>query len=151
MISKQQRNAGMVFIALGVYVIFYTLTELKIGTVTAPGSGFFTFICGAAILLLSSILVIDGFVKGTEDHPLWIKGQWIRPFLSFVILIGYAFLIMPLGFILATALFLIAWQLMIEREKPLKIVIITVVGSIGMWLIFEKSLRIPLPNGLLPW
>ena len=57
LLSKQQRTAGMVLLAIGAYVIYYTLTKLKLGTVQSPGSGFFTFICGLGILLLSTVLV----------------------------------------------------------------------------------------------
>ena len=151
MITKQQRNAGMVFMALGAYVIIYTLTKLKIGSISSPGPGFFTFICGAAILVLASVLVIGGFVKGAKDRPIWEKGQWIRPLLAYVVAIGYSLLIMPLGFILATALFILVWQIIVEHEKPLKIALFTVIGSLSMWVLFEKLLRVPLPNGLLPW
>ena len=151
MITKQQRNAGMAFMALGIYVIVYTVTKLKIGTVRSPGPGFFTIICGIAILILASILVISGFVKGSKDSPLWEKGGWIKPILAYAIAVVYSFLIMPLGFIVATALFIAAWQVVVEREKLLKTVVLTVGGSAVMWALFEKLLRVPLPNGILPW
>ncbi len=151
MVTKQQRNAGMVFMALGAYVIVYTLTKLKVGSISSPGPGFFSFICGIAILVLASVLVISGFVKGAKDCPIWEKGQWIKPLLAYVVAIGYALVMMPLGFILATALFMLAWQVIVEREKPLKVAILTVSAPLVMWVLFEKLLRVPLPNGLLPW
>lgn len=151
MLSKQQRTAGMVFMAIGAYVIYYTLTKLKLGTIQSPGSGFFTFICGLGILLLSTVLVAGSFVRGTEDRPLWEKGGWFKPLLAFGLTVAYALLIPRAGFILATALFLAAWQLSVEHEKPWKTAVIACVGTACMWVIFEKLLRVPLPNGLLPW
>jgi putative tricarboxylic transport membrane protein len=151
LISKQQRNAGMVFMAIGAYVIYYTLTELKIGTIHSPGSGFFTFICGIGIFLLSAALVVSSWLRGTEDRPLWEKGMWMKPMLAFGLTVVYAILIPRAGFILATILFLAGWQMIVEREKPVKTAIIALSGTAAMWVIFEKLLRVPLPNGLLPW
>ena len=151
LLSKQQRRAGMVFMAIGAYVIYYTLTELKIGSIHSPGSGFFTFICGAGILILSTALVAGTFVKGTENRPLWEKGGWLKPMLAFALTVAYAFLIPRAGFLLATVLFLAVWQVVVERERPVKTALIALIGTAAMWVIFEKLLRVPLPNGLLPW
>ena len=151
MLSKQQRRAGMVFMALGAYVIYYTFAELKIGSVRSPGSGFFTFICGLGILLMSSALVTISFVKGTKPASLWDGGQWIKPMLALVFTVVYAICIPTLGFILATALFLVLWQKLVESQPNGKTALVAILGSAAMWAVFEKLLRVPLPNGLLPW
>lgn len=151
MVSKQQRNAGMVFMAIGAYVIYYAITKLTVGSFRSPGSGFFTLICGIFILALSTVLVVGAFKSGTESRPLWEKGQWIKPALALAVTVAYVLLIPRLGFIVSTALFLAAWQIVVEREKPIKTVLITVIGTASMWFIFERLLRVPLPNGILPW
>ena len=151
MLSKQQRNAGLVFMALGAYVIYYTLARLEIGSVRSPGSGFFTFICGMGIFLLSSLLVGISFLKGTENRQLWEKGQWIKPLLAFVLTVIYALLIPRLGFIPATALFLVLWLKVVEREGSLRTAIVAIAVTGLMWVVFEKLLRVPLPNGMLTW
>ena len=151
MLSKQQRKAGMAFMALGAYVIYYTLTELKIGTVRSPGSGFFTFICGLGIFLMSSALVGISFVKGTKPASLWGSGEWQKPLLAFAFTVLYALCIPRLGFILATVLFLVLWQKLVEKQTTPKTALVAILGSGAMWAVFEKLLRVPLPNGLLPW
>ena len=151
MLSKQQYRAGMVFMAVGAYVVYYALAKLKVGSIHAPGSGFFTFICGAGIFLFSAILVVGGLRSGTEDWPLWEKGQWKKPMLAFGITVIYTLLMGRLGFIIATILFLAAWQFILEREKPVRAAAVIIIGTAAMWVLFEKFLRVPLPNGLLPW
>ena len=151
MISKQQRIAGIVLMLLGAYVTYYALFELNIGTVREPGSGFFTLICGAGILLLSTILVVLSFKNGVEDRPLWEKGGWKKPLLAIVVILAYVLLIPRLGFILSTALFLLVWGFIVDRGSVLRTVLMTVIGCVCMWVLFEKLLRVPLPNGILPW
>ena len=151
MITKQQRNAGVLFMLLGAYVVYYAIFELDIGSVHSPGSGFFTLICGSGILILSTVLVALSFIKGTEDCPLWGKGEWKKPALAIAVIFAYIVLIPRLGFILSTAAFLIAWGVIVEHDRPLRIAIVTIAGSASMWVLFEKLLRVPLPNGILPW
>jgi uncharacterized MnhB-related membrane protein len=55
----------------------------------------------------------------------------------------------PLGYILSTLIFLVSWQLMIEREKLLKTAIITIVGTAIMFFLFYYLLGVPLPEGIL--
>ena len=132
-------------------VTYYAIFELNIGTIRSPGSGFFTLICGVGILILSIALLVISFVKGTVDSPLWEKGQWKKPAIAIVVILAYIILIPRLGFILATAAFLLAWGFIVEHDKPLRTVIVTVLGCVCMWGLFEKLMRVPLPNGILPW
>ena len=150
LITKQQRSAGMVFMALGAYVIYYTLANLKIGSIHNPGSGFFTLICGAGIFILSTVLVGKAFLQGAESKPLWSKGGWIKSALGYAVVVGYVILLQTLGFILSTVVFLLVWQLMVEHCKLKQIVSVTALGTLAMYVVFEVLLRVPLPDGVLP-
>jgi hypothetical protein len=55
----------------------------------------------------------------------------------------------PLGYMLSTFIFLVAWQFAIEREKWLKTGAIAIIGTVAMYAIFSYLLRVPLPEGLL--
>ena len=150
LITKQQRNAGMVFMALGAYVIYYTLANLKIGSIHNPGSGFFTLICGVGIFILSTVLVGKAFLQGVESKPMWSKGGWIKSALGYAVVVGYVVLLPTLGFIISTVVFLLVWQLVVEHCKLKQIISVTALGTMAMYVIFEVLLRVPLPDGVLP-
>lgn len=147
--KKYERITGLLFILIGVAVIFYSITTLGLGSIKHPGPGFFPFICGLCLVVFSTIwLLATRKEKDEETKPFWGKGEWIRPLMAVLITSLYGALMDTLGYILVTLLFLVIWQVMIEREKWLKTAIIAVVGTIVMYILFQYLLAVPLPEGL---
>lgn len=153
MMAKQHKIAGLLLIMLGVYVTFYSFTTLEIGTAMRPGSGFFTLVCGLGITILSLLWLISGMrqkpTEETDAFRFWEKGQWIKPLLGICSIILYALMMERLGYILSTALFLAIWEIVVERMKPITTIIFVILGTAGMYVLFEVLLSVPLPNGLL--
>ena len=146
---KAQRITGILFIVLGAYVTWYSMFKLDVGKISKPGSGFFTMVCGLGILILSVIWLLSGFKKQEDKGPLWDKGGWISPLLAVGVTLLYAFLINPLGYILATAVFIILWQILVSKAGRITIIVFTIIGTAVMYVLFEVLLSVPLPNGLL--
>ena len=146
---KAQRITGLIFIMLGAYVTWYSMFKLKVGTISRPGSGFFTLICGLGILVLSLIWLLSGLKKQEDKGAMWEKGQWLSPLLAIVVTFAYAFLMEPLGYIISTAVFIILWQVIVSRARRITIIVFTIIGTAVMYLLFEVLLSVPLPNGLL--
>jgi hypothetical protein len=65
------------------------------------------------------------------------------------ILIATLVLVNVVGFIIAFALMLLACAVVVERQKLLPSIIVTVVALSAAYLIFGVMLRVPLPQGLL--
>lgn len=147
--NKNERWAVLFLILLSVAVIYYSLTKLSLGTISAPGSGFFPFVCGAGILTLCLIwFAINPKVDGNTPR-LWEKGTWIAPVIAMVLISLYTFGLEILGYCTATFIFLIAWQVAIVREKWIKTGVIAIVGTAAMYLLFGYLLGVPLPEGFL--
>lgn len=147
--NKNERWAALFLILLSVAVIYYSLTKLSLGSIGAPGPGFFPFICGAGILLLCVIWFIMNPRVDENTPVLWGKGVWIAPLSAMVLITLYTFGLEILGYCSATFIFLIVWQLAIAREKWLRTGIIAVIGTAAMYVLFGYLLGIPLPDGLL--
>jgi hypothetical protein len=147
--TKSERIAGVLFTVLGIYVVTYSFVKLDIGTISRPGSGFFTLSCGSGILIMALSWLLSGLKAKKDDSPLWGKGQWISPVFAVGLIIVYALLMPSAGYILSTAVFIVLWQVIIARARPLTIIIFTVTGAGAMYVLFELLLSVPLPNGLL--
>lgn len=146
--TKQERRAGIFLLLLGIAVMYYAIVDLKLGTITQPGPGLFPFISGAGIAILSTIWILTNLKSMQQIEPLWKKGELRTPVLAIFIITAYTALLDPLGYILSTVLFLVAWQFFIEREKWLKTALITVIGTVAMYLLFSSLLSVPLPEGI---
>lgn len=148
--KKYERITGFIFIILGVATMLYAVISLGLGTIKHPGPGFFPLICGICLVVFSGIwLFATRKDEDGETQPFWGKGEWIRPLLAVIITSLYGAVMDGLGYIIATFLFLVIWQFVIEREKWLKTAIIAVVGTIVMYILFQYLLAVPLPEGLI--
>ncbi len=61
----------------------------------------------------------------------------------------YAFLFERIGFFLSTVLFMLGWQIVVERQRWLKAVIITVLCAVAMYTLFKSLLHVELPSNPL--
>ena len=145
--TKQERIAGIVLILMGIAVAIYAMTALQLGTINKPGPGMFPFICGAGIVIVC-VIWIRGQKCDTNSEPLWQKGQWHAPVLALIVMTIYTALMEPLGYFLSTLIFIMAWQIFVEREKWLKTVIIAGVGTVVMYFVFAYLLGVALPEGM---
>jgi hypothetical protein len=147
--NKAERVAGFALTALGAAVMFYSFTELTVGTLNEPGSGFFTFICGSGIFILSVLWLFLGFKAKIRDEQVWEPGQWVIPLIAVGVTLVYGLLIQALGYIIATVIFCVLWQVVISRSKVSTIIMFTILGTAGMLLVFRAGLKVPLPAGPL--
>lgn len=146
---ERDKGVGFAFLLIGLAVIFYSFWVLGMGTLKAPGAGFFPVISGICIAVFSGVWIIS-LRRGQNEgsSPFWEKGEWIRPALAVVITMGYAATMDDLGFILSTFLFIVAWQFWIEHEKWVRNMAISLIGTAAMYTIFQFLLSVPLPRGM---
>ena len=146
--TRQERNAGLVFILFGLAVAMYSVTALSTGTIKQPGPGLFPLICGGGIVGLCLLWIFRGSEQICSE-PLWEEKQWIRPVIAVIVLLVYTALMEDLGYPLSTLVFLVAWQRFIENAGWRRTAVISVVGTVAMYILFVYLLSVPLPLGIL--
>jgi putative tricarboxylic transport membrane protein len=137
------RILGAALIALGA-VSAYAAMQLEVPFAADPlgPSPFPTAIamllalCGLGMLLRPT----DGFSPPERR---------MAPPLLVLAMLGYALLMLPLGFMLATALMATAVALLFGA-RPLAALLVGITTAITLWLLFDKLLDLPLPKGILP-
>ncbi|WP_421990114.1 tripartite tricarboxylate transporter TctB family protein [Roseococcus sp.] len=92
-------------------------------------------VCGALLL----------FARGL---PFAWPERRFAPFLLVVVMAGYALLLVPLGFILATA-GLACGVALLFGARPAFALVTGAVTSVALWALFDKLLDLPLPKGIL--
>ncbi len=145
--TRQERISGIVFTVVGFAIMAYSAAFLQIGTISKPGTGFFPIIAGTTIAFLSIWWIMSNRGNYSESKVLWGKEQLIKPAVAIAIALGYAGLMEFLGYILSTLVFLVAWEIAIEREKWLKTAVIAIVGTATMYVLFVYLLGVALPDG----
>jgi hypothetical protein len=124
-----------------------------------PGPGFFPFWV-AVILGVASLVNLFGVFRGAGAGEIFVTARpfgrvlaVFLPALVFVALIGGASIgpleVPALGIYVSSALFMIAFMIVVGRENPLKATAIGVAVPFLLFLVFEKWFLVPLPKGPL--
>jgi putative tricarboxylic transport membrane protein len=110
----------------------------------------FPLVLGTLLLLLSAALYLQG-ARQAKGAPLFDGVN--RPLLLKLIgaTVAYALVLSPLGFVLATSLFLTAAMFLLGRRKWGSTVAIGVGFSAVVYGLFAYVLNVPLARGILPF
>jgi len=136
---------GICFLGIGIGFTMGAI-HLQIGRPTEPQPGFFPFLDGVTLIVLSAIFLFQ-VLKGRagETHAL---GKLRGPAIVVLGLILYVASLETLGYIIATA-FLSAVMLWALETRLRVLVAVSLLLSIGSYTLFSRLLGVPLPAGLL--
>lgn len=162
--SRGDNIANLVTIALGIFVTYHSYHSLRIGILISPGAGFLPFLCGVALIALGIFWRIQFFLFKTPPHaarsqdptvvagvaePHTLPRPRVKLCLAFVTTLAYAWLFERIGFLLSTLVFMLGWQMLVERERWLKSIIITALCAAAMYTLFRYLLHVELPSNPL--
>lgn len=121
--------------------------RLHVGSPTEPQPGFFPFLAGISLIILSSVIFSQGWLGHGQSKAAF--GEVRRPALLLGVLIVLVAVLDRLGYVIGT---FIACGLILRilDVKSWRVLIITSLGlSIGTYLLFDRLLGIDLPMGML--
>jgi putative tricarboxylic transport membrane protein len=137
---------SLVLILLGIGAVIGAI-GLRVGTPTEPQPGFFPFLSGAFIIILSSIIFVQGCLGRSKSKIS--LGEIQRPAMLVAVLIVFVALLEPLGYVIASP-FVVALVLRIMGIKSWRVLLVTSLAlSIGTFVLFDRLLGITLPVGIL--
>ncbi len=146
--KKWERIAAAILTFVGVSSATLAY-DLGFGDFHHPGPGFFPFWLSAILALVSFIYFLTQLGADSRRGPLWDKHAWVRPFQAAGVMFLYSLAIGWMGFFSATFLLFLAWLILIEREKWLTVGLVSVLGTLSLFLIFTIFLKVPLPKGAI--
>jgi hypothetical protein len=159
--SKSDNVTNLIVIALGIFVVYHSYYSLKIGILISPGAGFLPFLCGLALIALGIVWRLQTILiksphqtKHTGDpmaaacgiEPAPLPVSRVKLCLAFATTLVYACLFERIGFFAATLVFMLGWQVVVERQRWLKSIIITALCTAGMYVLFSYLLHVDLPS-----
>jgi putative tricarboxylic transport membrane protein len=151
--TNRQRDtiAATIFLAFGIFMFANSMGIMPI-IPNEVGSGYVPrfvsaviFILAAALLVLTLLGKKMGATEKTDED---IKGG----IFTVLALAAYVTLFEPLGFLLATALYLFAQITILSNEKNRRFVlfgIISVVVPAVIYILFKALFHMPFPTGIL--
>lgn len=134
---------------VGVAAGVHSVVNLGLGNMQLPNSGFMPFLASVLLVVASAAWVVGSLGKDLDPRPFWVDRGWLKPGLAVLMMLFYAWSMDNIGYVLATLVFMLVWQFLIERERWLKATVVSVTATVVMWLLFSQLLGVPLPTGML--
>jgi putative tricarboxylic transport membrane protein len=138
---------ALFWVALGTLVC-YGATQLGLGSVTEPGSGFIFFWSGLILVILSLMALAESLRSSEEIAQETGQMNWVKIGLVLLSLVLYAFFLERLGFVVTTFVLLTFLLSRIERTSWARSLGVASAAALGSFAIFELWLKIRLPKGI---
>ena len=139
------------FVALLAASIFYSyiaFADLNFMTRSGRlGPGFFPRILGATAIVMTIWALLEEMRN--EDAPHGAAQQWRDVALLMALALGYAVLLRLFGGLAATVIFLAVALSLLNRGKPLKNALISVLVPAFVYLLFDRILNANMPPALI--
>jgi putative tricarboxylic transport membrane protein len=140
--------SSVIFFCIGLFIVFYS-PQFNIGSLSTPGTGFMPFLTGLIICGLSVATFIRAiFDKATHTEKIWAEVKFKKLILSTIVLIAYALLLEPLGFIIDTFFLILFLTRYMGSQTWKRSILCGVSSSILSYLLFETWLKAQLPRGM---
>jgi len=145
---------GQIAISLFILVVscYLYFEAMRLGEFRAykeVGPDFWPKIVLFCLIVLSAALTLSNVIKWrkSRDKVSEREAGWKRVFIVVLLAVAYVYFLKPLGFIVASPLFIIGMMLLIMPARK-KVIPFTVLGIMVMiYIIFSKLLFVPLPKG----
>ncbi len=150
MLKRQKIISSLVLIAASAVGLIYCIRNIGETTLSIHPL-FLPSILFGALCLLSVIRLYSGVrMKPEEDekHDIHVPKKSL---LTMVLIVAYALLFKPLGYVVDTFLYLVIQMLLLKDGKKnyALIALIAVIGSVGVYALFVYGFNVMLPPGVL--
>ncbi len=152
-VNKSEKDRWSTLFCLVVAIgICFGSVGLSLGEFHKPGPGFFSFLAGATLGLLSLIVFLKSFKgpPGDERKVFWQNPKrTLKMIYVIIVMISYAVGLNYLGFFLTTLCFLGFLLRAIDSQRWLVVIAVSIVSTAISYGIFQYWLDVPFPKGLL--
>ncbi len=150
-IQEKDKMTSLIWLAAGLAVCYGGI-RLSIGRLHEPGPGFFAFLSGSVLALLS-LIVFLGTLRPKVDEKnevLWKnRPNLLKTIYVTVMILTYTIAMNYIGFLVSTFLFLgVSFKILGTRSR-LTVAVCSILGGIGSWFIFKYWLGVQLPGGII--
>lgn len=149
---KTNLVTGIIMALFSTFMLLVMKTQVRVPQFDsgAPSPRIIPGVCLVVILICSIILIIQSLVFKKEKV---VEFNWKNEkpaILLIALLCLYVFLIIKIGFILASAIIFTVILFYSGERKPF-IYIFTIALAVGVYFLFSYVFHVSLPNGFLPF
>lgn len=150
----EARVAALAVMGIGVVSLVGASQVRTPGGYTAVPANVMPAVVGVGLLVLGSLLLLRATVRPDADHAARVAAEavathWRSTLLALAGLVGYALLLGPLGYVVATGTFLPIQARVLGSRSPIRDLAIGIVIALVVYVAFTRFLGVRLPAGIL--
>lgn len=149
-LTRAEKITSIGFFLFGLFLLFES-KKYPLGTIDNPGPAFLPLLLGTAVTVLSIGLIVRVWKKEGARPPLrfWPEKAGVtRVSSAFIVILLFTALLEITGYMINVFLLFFVLLRPIGRQKWAWSISISVGAALVSYLLFEKWLMIPLPNGI---
>jgi len=150
---SKERGGSLIFFAVGIYGLAFSIC-LPLGRWNEPGPAVFPLALSILLCVSGIFWFIQGKGKGEKKESAGLGG-FVRKYKTPLRIVGltaaFIFALEPLGYLLASTLYIFVLFFWVSRYRAWIAVLLAVAFGPGSWLFFDKLLATQLPQGILPF
>ena len=152
--KKRDIIPGIIWIIIGLTVMMVS-HGMSLGTLQTPGPGLFPFLLGSLLLIVSlsifinSLNVTKKISVGTDETGIWSGIEYKKVLIIVASLVGYALLLVKLGFLITAFLFLFVLFSVFDSRRWILTLVVSLITISITYTLFVLILQVELPPGLL--
>ena len=156
---KRDLITAVSILAAALAIIFYVIPnfidmeeEFELASLSPaffPGLASWVIAALAGVLVISALLQKNKSVTDEGNEEWLSRAEELNAYKSALVIVGYAFAMKYIGFLIATALVLSVLLVFQDIKKPLHVALISILVTGGVFLFFYFIMQVHLPKGLI--
>jgi hypothetical protein len=157
--GKRDLITAVSILAAALAIIFYVIPnfidmeeEFELASLSPaffPGLASWVIAALAGVLVISALLQKNKSVTDEGNQEWLSRAEELNAYKSALVIVGYAFAMKYIGFLIATALVLSVLLVFQDIKKPLHVALISILVTGGVFLFFYFIMQVHLPKGLI--
>ncbi len=143
---KSDRVSGLVLLALACWIAWLNL-EFPLGTLADPGPGYVPLLLAVGLGAIGLLVALFGGDSEAMRSIRWTESR--RAAVIMVACVALTFALERIGYRLSVFAFLVFFLGVVERKKPLAVLLVATGFSLASFYVVATLLGVPLPRG--PW
>lgn len=144
-LNKYELSNAIVFILAGFALIFYIIPDQIDGTGQLPDARTIPYLFSMILIVLSMKWAINVYCKRKEYEN---RKVYVGVGIGLLFLIMVSFLEL-FGYIISGVLIISFVAYMINKEKPVRIIIFSIITTLVYYAFFKSTLHIMFPTGMI--
>lgn len=146
---RYDQGSSLFWLLFSMIILIESL-RLGVGTFNNPGTGFMSLAASGLLGILSLVLFLQASLirKAVEVKPLFSGTLWKRVAIVLIALFLYARLMPVAGYLISTFLLMAFLFWILEREKPWRVLILSIVTTASTYYLFSVLLKCEFPHGI---